>query len=373
MRAWLLCGVLLLLFSLPVAAEGADDVYGQLLEESGAGSLTQALPEDVQALLEQWELDGLSPDTYTDLSLMRVGELAMDLLRNESAAPRGAFGVLLGVILLTALLSGLEVGTATPLRDAYHGVAVLGAGGLLLTPLFGLVEAVGETARQVTVFLTAYVPAYAGILVTGGSPVGALSYQTTLLGATQALTLLIGQVVFPVLTVSLALGCTGAVVEGFCLESISQTLHKTVLWALGLFSTVFSGVLSLQQMVAGAGDSLSGRVIKFSLSGLVPVVGGMLSEAYATVAGGVGLLRTTVGGFGLLVVVLTVTPPLLRCVCWSLCLSVGAAVSSLFGLSPLEKLCRVAGGTVRVLVAVLAVFALLMVVATLAVSSVSGR
>ncbi|MBR5524793.1 MAG: hypothetical protein IKU51_05975, partial [Clostridia bacterium] len=63
MRAWLLCGVLLLLFSLPVAAEGADDVYGQLLEESGAGSLTQALPEDVQALLEQWELDGLSPDT----------------------------------------------------------------------------------------------------------------------------------------------------------------------------------------------------------------------------------------------------------------------------------------------------------------------
>ena len=191
-----------------------------------------------------------------------------------------------------------------------------------------------------------------------------MSYQTTLLAAAELLTWLIRSVVLPLLVVSLAMGCTGSVADGFCLESVSATLHKTILWALGLFSAVFSWVLSMQQMVAVAGDTLGGRAMKFSLASFVPVVGGMLSEAYSTVVGCAGLLRSTVGCFGLVATMVIVLPPLVSCVCWSISLSLSGTAAALFKLPALEKLCKTAGGAVRILIAVLAVFALLMIIST---------
>ena len=341
------------------------EMYAQQLESGGASDLPQRLPSNVQALLEEWNLTTFDPSAYTDLGLGQMAQMLADLLYAQASGPRQTIGMLMGVILLCALFSGLDgaVGSLS-LRRTYQGVAVLAAGGAVLTPLFALFSQVWETVQQVTVFLTAYVPVYGAVLFTGGGTVSALSYQTTLLAAVELLLWLVRGVVFPLLLVSLAFGCVGSVSEGFCLDRLSGTLHKTILWAMGLFSTLFSGLLSLQQMVAAAGDSLSGRMVKFSLSSFVPVVGGVLSEAYNTVVGCGGLLRSTVGAFGVLAVALVILPPLLSCVCWQIGLHLAGAAAALFGLTPLDTLCRTAAGAVKVLIAVLAVFALLMILST---------
>lgn len=355
---------LLCLFCLPVSAE-SDRLYEEQLAASGADRLMERLPADTQELLEILQLDSLQPTSFTKISFSRTLETLLGLLSARSGLAWGAFGSLLGVVAVSALFSGTE-GTAgsLSLRQTYHGVAVLAAGGAVLTPLIALVERVLQAVDSVTVFMSGYIPVYGMILAAGGSAAGAVSYQTTLLAAAQLLTWLIRTVVLPALLVSLAMGCTGSVTPGFCLDTVSATLSKGILWALGLFSTLFSWVLSLQQMVAAASDSLGSRAVKFSLSSLVPVVGGLLSEAYATVAGCAGLLRSTVGCFGLVATVGIILPPLAACIGWCITLSLSATAASLFGLTPLEKLCKTAGGAVRVLIAVLAVFALLMVIST---------
>lgn len=378
-RRWMVTALLLFLFWIgpSVAAEKAltqEEMYQQQMEASGAKQLPAQLPRDVQELLELWDLDRFDPDSYTQLSFQQVTGLLTDLLARQASGPLQVLGMVLGVVLISAVFSGLGNTSLNPaLRQTYDSAAVLGAGGLLLVPLFSLLDTVRETTQQVTVFLTAYAPVYAGLVATGGRVVGALSYQTTLLGASQLLAWLIRGVVFPVLTVSLAFGCTGSVTEGFCLDRFGQTLHKGVLWTLGLFSTVFSFVLSLQQMAASAGDNLSGRMVRFSLSSFVPVVGGLLGEAYSAVVGCTGLLRSAVGCFGMLAVVLVVAPPLVSCICWSVGLHIAADTAALFRLAPLEKLCHAASGAVRVLIAVLAVFALLMVISTTVIAVAAGR
>ncbi|MBR3779306.1 MAG: stage III sporulation protein AE [Clostridia bacterium] len=350
------------------------EMYTQQMQSSGAADLPQKLPRNVQALLESLDLDALDPSSYTELGFGQMAQMLSDLMYAQSAGPKQTVGMLMGVVLLCALFSGLDgaVGSVS-LRRTYQGVAVLAAGGAVLVPLFALFSRVWEAVQQVTVFLCAYVPVYGAILLTGGRGASALSYQTTLLAAVQLLLWLVRGVVFPFLLVSLALGCTGSVSEGFCLDRLSGTFHKAILWMLGLFSTLFSGLLSLQQMVAAAGDSLGSRVVKFSLASFVPVVGGVLSEAYNTVIGCGGLLRSTVGAFGLLSVALMVLPPLLSCVCWSVGLHLAGGAAALFGLTPLDTLCRTAAGAVKVLIAVLAVFALLMILSTSVVAFASGR
>ena len=373
MRRWLpMVLILLCLWSPTVSAETTDELYQRQLEAAGAEELTTGLPEDVRQLLAEWEFDPLRPESYTELSFGNVTTMLWDLLCRQSTGPLSALSMLLGVVLTGALFNAWE-GPGDALRQTYRGVTVLGAGGALLVPLFGLLSTVKETVEQVTVFITSFVPLYGAVLIAGGRGVSALSYQTALLGASELLVWLIRMGVFPLLTVSLAFGCTGSVADGFCLDRFSQTIHKTILWGLGLFSTLFSGFLSLQQMVATAGDSMSSRVVKFSLSSFVPVVGGLLSEAYATVTGCAGLLRSTVGGFGLLATALILAPPLLSCVCWSFGLQVAGSVAALFGLAPMEGLCRVAGGAVKVLIALLAVFALLMILSSTVMVTTAGR
>lgn len=378
MRRWVM-GVLVLVLAVTltptVMAESADaeEMYQQQLEQSGAAELPESLPEDAQGLLRELGLDTFDPNAYTQFRLGETIDLLMDLTDRQAGGPLQVMGMLIGVVLMGAVFSGLEGGTLSPaLRQTYQSVAVLGAGGVLLIPLFALLDTVGQAVERVVVFLTAYVPVYAVLLATGGRGLSAVSYQATLLGASQLLSWLIHSVVFPLLTVSLAFGCTGSVTEGFCLDRFGQTLHRGILWALGLFSTVFSFLLSIQQMTASAGDNLSGRMVRFSLSSFVPVVGGLLGEAYSAVAGCAGLLRSTVGCFGLVAVVLVVVPPLLGCVCWSFGLRVAADTAALFRLAPLEKLCQAAAGTVRVLIAVLATSALLMVVSTTVISATAG-
>ncbi len=362
MRRLILIAWLLVLLCLPAAAE---ENYDALLEASGAQTLSGQLPGDVQELLRSLPGDPLQPETYTDLSFSRVMQQLLSLLTQQKSAPVQVLFSLTAVVVLSAMGSGLEGLTAElTLRQTYHSVSVLASCGLLLTPFLSLLTTVRQTVDSVSVFMISYVPVYGAILTAGGAPAGAVSYQTTLLAAAELLVQFIRAVVLPALTVSLALGCTGTVTEGFSLDALSAGIYKAILWTMGLFTTVFTGVLSVQQMVAAAGDTLSGRALKFSLSSFVPVVGGALSEAYSTVVGCAGLLRSTVGCFGLAATALILLPPLIACLCWNLCLHMAAGTAALFQLGQLEKLCRTVAGAVRVLIGVLAVFALLMILST---------
>lgn len=362
MKRLILIVWLLALLCLPAAAE---ENYDALLEASGAQTLSGQLPGDVQELLRNLPGDPLQPETYTELSFSRVMQQLLSLLTRQKSAPVQVFFSLTAVVVLAAMGSGLEGITADlSLRQTYHTVSVLASCGLLLTPFVSLLTTVRQTVDSVSVFMLSYVPVYGAILAAGGAPAGAVSYQTTLLAAAELLVQFIRAVVLPALTVSLALGCTGTVTEGFSLDALSAGIYKAILWAMGLFTTVFTGVLSVQQMVAAAGDTLSGRAMKFSLSSFVPVVGGALSEAYSTVVGCAGLLRSTVGCFGLAATALILLPPLIACLCWNLCLHMAAGTAALFQLGQLEKLCRTVAGAVRVLIGVLAVFALLMILST---------
>lgn len=372
-RIIVLAAAMLFCFSLSVGAQ-TTPMYEEQLAASGAGELIERLPADARALIETLELDGLTQADFTGLELSSVMNTLLSMLRDNTAAPLQVLASLLAVVVLSAMFGGLQgLSDRTPLRQTYQAVSVLAAVGLLLTSVGTLLRAVQAAVDSVNVFMLSFVPVYGGVVASGGSPTAAISYQTTLLAAAELFTQGVRVAVLPMLLVSLALGCVGTVADGFCLSSFSASFYKIVLWGLGLFSTVFSGVLSIQQMVAAAGDSVSSRALKFSLASFVPVVGGVLSEAYSTVVGCAGLLRSTVGAFGVIATAVIVLPPLASCVGWSVCLSLGGNAAALFKLEAIEKLCRCIGGAVRVLIAVLAVLGLMMIVSTSVVAFVGRR
>ena len=61
------------------------------------------------------------------------------------------------------------------------------------------------------------------------------------------------------------------------------------LWSV--FGILFSFLLSVQTLLAGAADSLGARTARFALASFVPVAGGMIAEALSTLRGGMAYVR----------------------------------------------------------------------------------
>ena len=106
-------------------------------------------------------------------------------------------------------------------------------------------------------------------------------------------------------TASAALGNPG-------LQRAAALLKRAATATLTLLLSGFVLCLTVTGAVAGNADALTQKAAKTALSGLVPVVGGILSDAAETVAAGAGVLKSTVGVAGLLAVLCICLLPFLR-------------------------------------------------------------
>ena len=376
-RSLLLMIMLTMMMCLPAGAEGGaaewDELYQEQAEASGAGDLPDNLPEETRQLLDQLGITSIDAEGFSSLEPQGVWKALAELTGQEASGPLRSVGVVLGVVLLCALMEGMKQTLRDPSASpVFQVVCVLAACAALLVPLSSCVQAVCRAAESTSVFMGSFVPVYAGILVTAGHAVTAASYQTVVLFAAELITLLATHLLVPLLTVSLALGMAGSLDTGLRLDSLSSAINKGAAWLLGITTTLFVGLLTLQGIVGGAADTLSSRALRFSLSSMVPVVGGSLSEAFSAVKGCLGLLKSTVGGFGMLATALIVLPPLLQCAVWSLGLALCTAAAELFGLGQISALLRSAQAVVKTLIAVLAACSLFMIVTTAVVTAAGG-
>lgn len=376
-RSLLLMIMLTMVMCLPAGAEGGaaewDELYQEQAEASGAGDLPDNLPEETRQLLDQLGITSIDAEGFSSLEPQGVWKALAELTGQEASGPLRSVGVVLGVVLLCALMEGMKQTLRDPSASpVFQVVCVLAACAALLVPLSSCVQAVCRAAESTSVFMGSFVPVYAGILVTAGHAVTAASYQTVVLFAAELITLLATHLLVPLLTVSLALGMAGSLDTGLRLDSLSSAINKGAAWLLGITTTLFVGLLTLQGIVGGAADTLSSRALRFSLSSMVPVVGGSLSEAFSAVKGCLGLLKSTVGGFGMLATALIVLPPLLQCAVWSLGLALCTAAAELFGLGQISALLRSAQAVVKTLIAVLAACSLFMIVTTAVVTAAGG-
>lgn len=89
-------------------------------------------------------------------------------------------------------------------------------------------------------------------------------------------------------------------------------LKKAVTWCLTTALLAFTLYLSAVRVVSGAADGLSVKMAKAAISGVVPVVGGIIAEASETVLAGAGMLRSVIGVGGMLAILAACSLSLLQ-------------------------------------------------------------
>ena len=107
---------------------------------------------------------------------------------------------------------------------------------------------------------------------------------------------------------------------------------------VAVFIPVFTGFVTFKCTLAGKADGAATKTTRMVISGIVPVVGGAVSDAYATVRSSFDIVRGTVGTGGCIAVVLIILPPVIQVLAVRLVMWIGSAAAELFEEKAMQKL-----------------------------------
>nr|WP_325204583.1 stage III sporulation protein AE [uncultured Oscillibacter sp.] len=349
MKHWICLMVLLL--ALTVDARAAE------LPED----LTDALPEAAEDVLEIGDLSG--PGGFSQglagIAERLVGEVKA-VLRQRL---RGAASILLVAVACGAVdgfAQGTGKGTAfLPMAGAL-AVTLLTAGSL--EDLIGLGA---ETIGELNVFSKALLPTLAAATAASGAVTTATFQQVTTVFLADLLMELIDGLLIPLVYLYIGALAAGACLPENRLGAIAEALKKIVTWMLTSSLLLFTVYLSTVRVIAGAADGASVKVAKAAISGAVPVVGGIIAEAAETVLAGAGMLKNTIGVFGMLAILAACAYPFLQLGVQYLLYKLSAFLAAAVGAPELCKLIDGLGGAFGLVLGMTGSCALLLLVSVL--------
>ena len=268
--------------------------------------------EDLERAAGEYGADfPLGEDISLDQGLRRLLRTGTDQVFGV-LRPAVKSGVLLLVIVLFCALAQGVAGQGSGTLQAAPIVGVLAVCAVSLADVHALMGLGRATIDRLAEFSAVLLPTLVAAAAAGGAPAGAAARQMATVLFSNLLARLIATVLIPLTYVYVAVSAVHATVGDPGLKRVGAVLYKGIKGALTAVMVAFVSYLTLSGVVAGTADALSVKTAKFAISGAVPVVGKVLSDAAETVLVSTGVLRNAVGVFGTLVVLSICLAPFLR-------------------------------------------------------------
>ena len=316
---WLLLALVVCIVPAGAAVTGED------IRSVGGEALADAVPAE-----QREYLDGIQPETADELagSFARLLENVSEDSRSAlQSAVRSLVRVVVVVILAAAArgFSSAAGGEADALIDM---AGALGCAAVLLQDFSGVLALCRDTLEQISVFSGVLQPVLATALSVGGNATTATLLQVATMIVFDLIIRLVNLLLVPVACAYLGIVVVDAATGNGMLHGIADGIRGLTAGVLKLILTLFTAYLTIAGGVSGSVDRMALKTAKFAVSGAVPVVGGVISDATETVLSGASLLKNSIGVFGMLCVTAICLVPFLRAGASYLCYKAGAAVLS---------------------------------------------
>lgn len=261
-------------------------------------------------------------------SFARLLRNAVPDAKSAWAKAAGSLGAAAGIVILTAAARGFSEAVGGAANDAVDMAGALGISAVLLRDFSGVLSLCRSALDGISVFSATLQPVLAAALSMGGSAVTATTLQVASMFAFDLVLRLIEGLLVPAVCVYLAVTVVDAAAGNGVLRGLAEGIGSLSAGALKLILTLFTAYLAVAGGVSGNVDRVALKTAKFAVSGAVPVVGGVMSDAAETVLSGAVLLRGSVGVFGMICVTAICLAPFVRAGACYLCFKAGAALLS---------------------------------------------
>ena len=240
------------------------------------------------------------------------------------------------------------------------GVAAVAA--ILLEPSAELMELGVETAQELRSYGNLLLPVMASALAaTGGVTTSSALYVGTAV-FDAVLSAAVTGVLVPMLGMFLALSVAHGAVGEPILQRFRELIRWCMEWALKLTLYLFTGYMTVTGVISGTADAAAGKAARIAISGAVPVVGGILSDATDAVLLSASVLGGGAGVWGILTVIAIFCAPALGIGVRYLLLKITAAAAESFGAGRCGSLIGDFAAAMGLLLALVSVQAVLLLI-----------
>ena len=369
MRLIFMLALLLLAFPVPCLAQSGDNLleqqFAEQLEASGAQELVDGLDGDTRALLEDYHLDEISPQSVLEMDSSQLLSLLVQVAQDQVRRPLKLLGTLLAVTVLGALAASFQPASDKAMARLYENITVLAAAAVSVSSVLEVVRQTAVTVQDGAYFMVSFVPVFAGI--------SAGAYHVAVFALCQIIAQTAVSVLIPLLDCYLAFSVVAGFSSSLSFGKAAQLIRKGTVFLFTLLLTTLIGLLSLQGLVAGQVDQAVSKTAKYLVSSLVPVVGSAVSDALATVKSCLSLLKSCVGAFGIFAVFAAFLPDLVGCLLWMGTMQVAVFAAGVLGMDKLSKLYEAMASVLTILFSILLSVMLLFIITAAVMMILGGR
>ncbi len=285
--------------------------------EDVIGEFEQILPEGREELAT---VGGVSDSLGFEFL---IGDV-MEAVRDGSGEFMSFFILLVGVSLMVSL-SGMIDGELGGACRVGVGIAVYS---LLLNRLLPLVDEISASLSELNGFFSAVIPVAVSVNVIGLSTATA-SVQSIGMGICLGF---FSAMSGGILTSAVGLGAVLSaleVMDGTHIGRIGGFVRRAFFVIIGALTALMSAVLALQSVIASHTDTAAVRTVRYAASSMIPIVGGTVSTALSTLAGGISYARGIVGGGAIAAIVSIALVPFVTLLMYKLCFSVAIMLTGM--------------------------------------------
>lgn len=367
-------------FSLKVyevqAEETKEQIVGELTEKYADFFEDALLTEENQKNNEgflDFDAEKIIKNASVGKSIFSPKELFLKIVQKffaEAALAAKATAAIMAVSLAGAfLLSPEDGGASQAARLCIYTVC----SGITVSIFSKACEVTVSAVGNLSLFLKAVFPVLTAALYSAGCISSAAVLQPAVTAVIQISVHIIEKVFIPVITVSFAVCSVNMLSKEVNADKLVAFLLKSVKTCLAAMLIIFMGIVGLEAMAASSADGISVKLTKFAASNLVPVVGGILSEAVETVMGCSAVIKNSAGICGICAIAYISASPLLKLGAGIAVLKASAAVLEPVADKRITKCIWDLSDTVSMLFATVASVAVMFILITAVIINTGNR
>lgn len=274
-----------------------------------------------------------------------------------------ALGVCISLIAVIMLVSILQSFTGIAKRTV-DLVCTLSVSLLLIRPSNSLLQLGIQTVDEISEYGKLLIPVMTAALAAEGGITTSAAMYTATIAFNAIITALISKLIVPLIYIFIVLCIASSAVGEDVLKKLRDLVKWLMTWCLKIAIYLFTGYLSITGVVSGTADASAVKAAKLAINGFVPVVGNIISDASETILVSAGVMKSSVGIYGLLVILATWISPFLQIGAQYLLLKITSSVCGIFGSKESVELIGDFSGVMGFILAMTGTVCLLLLIST---------
>lgn len=267
---------------------------------------------------------------------------------------------LISVSLLVSLLFNISSRHSVGLSMA--GTATVAV--IMIRPAESMLQLGVKTIEALAEYGKLLVPVMTGALAAQGAVTKSGVLYTASVFVNTLLTSTVLQVLVPSAYILLCICIANRFFDHKLLQNTRSFIKWLITWGLKTVLYVFTGYISITGVVSGTTDAAMLKATKLTISGMVPVVGSILSDASEAVLVSVGLMKNAAGIYGILTTVALSAGPFLQAGVQYLMLNITSGICHMFGIKEMAALIKDLSDIMGLILAMIGTVSVIMLIST---------